>query len=312
MPSFIVRYRSLLADSARWDGFEFRADDIVISTPAKCGTTWVQMLCALLIFDGPDFPAPLDELSPWVDMCNQSIDSVRAKLAAQSHRRFIKTHTPLDGIPLWKEVTYVVVGRDPRDVAVSFEHHRANMDYTHFLELRRQAMGTDGLEEFGPPPPVIADPVERLRAFVRSDSLFGPPTLAGVLHHLQTAWGHRGDGNVVMVHYADLTTDLPGEMRRLAAALGIPLTPGRTSELAREAGLDRMRTRARELAPESSRQNWKDTTAFFRAGGFGEWREWMDDRLTAEYEARVAALAPADVAAWTHLGRIASGIAPHA
>ena len=82
------RYRNLVFDSARWEGFALRPDDIVISTPAKCGTTWVQMLCALLIFDGPDFPAPLDELSPWIDICNQSIGSVRAKLAAQSHRRW--------------------------------------------------------------------------------------------------------------------------------------------------------------------------------------------------------------------------------
>jgi aryl sulfotransferase len=307
-----VRYRSLFADSARWDGFEFRASDIVISTPPKCGTTWVQMLCALLIFDGPDFPAPLDELSPWVDMCNQSIDNVRAKLGAQSHRRFIKTHTPLDGIPIREEVTYIVVGRDPRDVAVSFEHHRTNLDFAHFLELRARVMGTDGLEEFGPPPPVVADPAERFREFVRSDSIFGPPTLAGVLHHMQTAWRRRRDGNVVMVHYADLTAGLPGETRRLATALGIPLTEVRASELAREAGLDRMRAKARELAPESSRDNWKDATAFFRAGGFGEWRERVDEQVAAEYEARVASLVPADVAAWTHLGRIVSGIDPHA
>src|SRR5262249_38699700 len=40
---------------ARWEGFEFRPGDIVISTPKKCGTTWTQMLCALLIFDGPVF-----------------------------------------------------------------------------------------------------------------------------------------------------------------------------------------------------------------------------------------------------------------
>jgi aryl sulfotransferase len=307
-----VRYRSLFADSARWDGFEFRASDIVISTPPKCGTTWVQMLGALLIFDGPELPAPLDELSPWVDMCNQSIDSVRAKLSAQSHRRFIKTHTPLDGIPIREEVTYIVVGRDPRDVAVSFEHHRANLDFEHFLDLRAQVMGSSGLEEFGPPPPVIADPTDRFREFMRSDAIFGPPTLAGVLHHMQTAWRRRRDGNVVMVHYADLTAALPGEMRRLAAALGIPLTEVRASELAREAGLDRMRARARELAPESSRENWKDATAFFRAGGFGEWRERVDEQVAAEYETRVASLVPADVAAWTHLGRIASGIDPHA
>jgi hypothetical protein len=50
-----TRYRSILADSSRWDGFAFRPGDIVISTPPKCGTTWTQMLCALLIFDGMGF-----------------------------------------------------------------------------------------------------------------------------------------------------------------------------------------------------------------------------------------------------------------
>ena len=308
----LVRYRSLVADSARWEGFGLRPDDIVISTPPKCGTTWTQMLCALLIFDGPRFPAPLDELSPWLDMCNQSIEDVRASLARQSHRRFIKTHTPLDGIPIRDEVTYVVVGRDPRDVAVSYEHHAANMDFDHFLELRARVMGSDGLGELGRPL-MSDDPAERFRAFVRSDSTGGgPPTLAAVLHHMTTAWRRRHDGNVVMMHYADLTADLVGETLRLAAALGIGLTAERASALAREAGIDRMRARAGQLAPASSQDNWKDPAAFFRTGGFGEWRARIDEQDAAEYEARVASLAPADVAAWTHLGRIRSGIDPHA
>ena len=85
----------------------------MISTPAKCGTTWTQMLVALMIFDGPDFPAPLDLISPWLDMCNRAVEDVRRDLDAQTHRRFIKTHTPLDGLPVRTDVTYVVVGRDP-------------------------------------------------------------------------------------------------------------------------------------------------------------------------------------------------------
>ena len=87
-------------DSARWDGFEFRPSDVVISTPPKCGTTWTQMLCALLIFDGPDFPAPLSELSPWLDQTIRRLDDVRAMYGSQRHRRFIKTHLPIDGLPL--------------------------------------------------------------------------------------------------------------------------------------------------------------------------------------------------------------------
>lgn len=154
-----MRYRSVIADSARWDGFPFRPGDIVISTPPKCGTTWTQMLCALLIFDGPDFPAPMDQMSPWMDMCNRSIADVWNALAAQTHRRFIKTHTPLDGVPLRDDVTYLVVSRDPRDVAISYEHHAANMDDEHFMKLRAAAMGNDDLAEL--PPRSSTTPISR-------------------------------------------------------------------------------------------------------------------------------------------------------
>ena len=106
------QYRAVMFDSARWDDFEFRADDIVICSPAKAGTTWTQMLCALLIFRTDQFDAPLTEISPWIDMFTATRDDVFARLAAQSHRRFIKTHTPLDGIAFPPEVTRICVARD--------------------------------------------------------------------------------------------------------------------------------------------------------------------------------------------------------
>ncbi len=57
MSSRPVRYQSALEDSARWDGFVFRPGDIVISAPSKAGTTWTQMICALLVFQTPELPA---------------------------------------------------------------------------------------------------------------------------------------------------------------------------------------------------------------------------------------------------------------
>src|SRR5918992_4606497 len=153
-----TRYRSIIADSGRWDGFVFRPGDVVISTPSKSGTTWTQMLCALLIFDGPEFPAPLEKVSPWLDMSNRPLAEVTAALAAQTHRRVIKTHTPLDGLPLHPDVTYLVVGRDPRDTAISLEHHVANMDFEHFLALRAAAVGNEDLAELPPRPIPSEDP----------------------------------------------------------------------------------------------------------------------------------------------------------
>ena len=305
-----MRYRSLIADSARWDGFELRPGDIVISTPPKCGTTWTQMLCALLVFDGPDFPAPMDQMSPWLDVCNRSLDDVWSSLAAQTHRRFIKTHTPLDGLPLRPEVTYLVVGRDPRDVAVSFEHHAVNMDLDHFLELRAAAVGNDDVADLPLRLPLPDDPVERLRLFVNDQTLGGPPSLFSVLHHLDTGWQHRRDGNVALFHYADYQTDLTVELLRLAQVLDIPCSPDRARALVPEASLARMRDRARELAPEASQGNWKDVRGFFRSGGAGEWRHRLTDADLAAYEARVASLVGTDLAAWAHGGRLASGVDP--
>ena len=140
------RYEGTVFDSSRWDGFELRPGDIIIGTPPKCGTTWTQMICALLVLQEPELPLPLDTLSPWIDMVTRARTEVFADLAAQTHRRFIKTHTPLDGIPNDPTVTYICVGRDPRDVALSMDRHIDNMDIGAFLEARERAATIDGIE----------------------------------------------------------------------------------------------------------------------------------------------------------------------
>jgi aryl sulfotransferase len=305
-----TRYRAIVADSSRWDGFAFRPGDVVISTPPKCGTTWTQMLCALLIFDGPAFPTPLGDLSPWLDMCNRPLAEVTAALAAQTHRRFIKTHTPLDGIPLDRDVTYLVIGRDPRDVAISWEHHAANMDFARFLELRAAAVGNEDLADLPVRRIPSEDPVERFRTFVAEETPGGSPTLASVLHHLDTGWQHRRDPNVTLFHYADLKADLAGELLRLARVLGIACSPERARTLAAEASLARMRERSAVDAPNARRGTWKDVRAFFRSGGSGEWRERLAAADLAAYESRVAQLVGPDLAAWSHGGRLASGVDP--
>lgn len=304
-----VRYRSLMQDNARWDGFRFRPTDVVISTPPKCGTTWTQMLCALLIFDGPQFPAPLSQLSPWLDQTVRPLDEVYALYDAQPHRRFIKTHTPLDGLPLHDDVTYIVVGRDPRDVMISMEHHFANLDLDRVLALRDRAVGNDDLDSLPARPPVSDHPAERFRTFVRERAYTGVVNLAQVLHHLDTAWKRRRARNVVMCHYADYCADLPGELVRLAHALGLDLRDERARTFAAEASLDRMRARAPEVIPNAGKI-WKDDRAFLRSGSFGEWRTRVTDNDIIEYNQAVAAMVSPQLGQWAHEGRLASAIDP--
>jgi aryl sulfotransferase len=92
----LVRRSTILEDNVRWEGFEFRPDDIIISTPSKCGTTWVQMITALLVFQSPELPAPLSTLSPWLDNRFRARRNVVADLEKQAHRRFYQDpHCPM-------------------------------------------------------------------------------------------------------------------------------------------------------------------------------------------------------------------------
>jgi len=304
-----TRYRSFVADSDRWDGFECRADDIIISTPPKCGTTWTQMLCALLIFDTDDLPRPLTELSPWLDMQLRPKEAVFEHLAAQQHRRFIKTHTPLDGLPDDDRVTFVCVGRDPRDVSLSWQNHMANIDVDVFVAARASAVGLDDLAELGPPPePPADDPTDQFWRWAEpADGAGTHETLPGVLHHMGTFWDRRDADNVVLLHFSDLSADLPAEMRRLADALEIEVTDARLEELAKAAAFDRMKERASHLAPVATQRIWRDDAAFFHRGTSGQWRDVLEDSDRQRYAARVASLVPADLAAWAHSGRSSDG-----
>jgi aryl sulfotransferase len=304
MKDVVPRYRSWLADSSRWDGFEFRADDIVISTPSKCGTTWMQMICALLIFGDTCLPRPLTELSPWLDIQTDTIWNVFAALAAQRHRRFIKTHTPLDGLPFDERVTYICVGRDPRDAAISLDQHRSNMNHEALLKARDTAVGSANLPSQLPDgvPPRPADPVDRFWRWVEDDT---PPDdgLELLLHHLETFWDRRQAANVVLVHYGDLQADLEGEMRHLAGRLGIVIDEDAWPGLVAEARFDRMRDRADEVAPQLTIDGmWRDTSRFFNRGESGQWRTFLSSEDMSRYEARVRQLAAPDLATWAHCG----------
>lgn len=305
----LKRYRSVVADSGRWQNFAFRPGDIVISTPPKCGTTWMQRLVALLVFDDTELHAPISKISPWLDMQLAPLDEVVALLEAQQHRRFIKTHTPLDGVPDDERVTYVCVGRDPRDVAVSGAHHMSNMDVDNFLTLRAAAVGLEDLAELGldkPGPPQTETPEQQLRNWIEVDSDITPMTLSFLVTHLSVCWARRDRPNVELFHYDDLLRDLPGQMRRLADALDIHLTDERIAELAAAATFAAMRGSAEQVAPNADISLWRNTEDFFHRGTSGQWREVFSEDDLRAYDRRIATLAPPDLAAWLHNGWLGS------
>jgi len=329
-----VVYRSWLSDNLRWDALTLREGDIVISAPSKCGVTWTQRLVSLLVFDGPELPGPLSTVSPWVDLNIRPIEEVVGILDAQDHRRFLKTHTPLDGLVLDDRVTYLGIGRDPRDAAVSELRQWDNMNLER---LRRLRLGSPGAPVPPPPPGVgVPSPVQAFRDWMEGPIMppegmgnpppqgmgfvppegFGPAhgmrpkppvqgmgSLANILHHFASLWDRRHLPNVALFHYADYQRDLIGEFIRLGRTLGYHVGRDRAEELVAHATLEAMRARAAELAPDSAEGIWHSNERFFRAGGRGEWREFFTEHAFRRYNDRAGRLAAPDLLAWAHEGR---------
>jgi hypothetical protein len=279
--------------------FEHRPGDIVISTRSKHGTTWIQMICALLIFQSAELPAPLADLSPWPDWLVLPLDDVLRELRGQRHRRFLKTHTPLDGLPLDRRVRYIVAARHPLDAAVSMYHQAENL---HRRGLRQLIGDSPPAGQARPRPPLR----DWLLAWIdgQADPRQQPDSLPGVLHHLTDAWQRRAADPVRLVRYDDLCTDLGGQMRALATWLEIDVCERAWPELVAAAEFSSMRARADQLVPARG-SILKDNAAFFRRGRPGAAAELLGEAELRRYQTRVEQHAPPDLVRWLHRERAA-------
>jgi aryl sulfotransferase len=299
------RYRGFITDSARWERFAFRPDDVVISTPSKCGTTWMQTIVGMLLLDRVDLGAPISTISPWLDMLIRSDEEVFGLLEAQTHRRSIKTHTPLDGVPRLDSVTYLTIVRHPLDVALSDRDHQENQVDERLIELRTSVVGPcePDLRERERPP---EDPRAYLLWFIDNhepSTGSGPYGLEDYCRQIRTYWDARHEPNVHLFHYADLWADLDAEMRRVAAALDVPIDEDRWPAFVEAAGLPSMRERAARTAPEAHAGVWASPERFFRSGGTREWASLLTEEDLGHFDDRLRELA-GDAAGWATGGRV--------
>jgi aryl sulfotransferase len=256
-----------------------------VCTPSKNGTTWMQAICAWLIFQQPELDFNPAERSPWLDATIYPIDEVIAGLEAQTKRRVIKTHTPLDGIPYHESCTYITVYRDPRDAFLSMRNHMDNM------KLFAIDMPEMELEE-------------SFRFFVDMEYVPGGPPmgLEAVIAHYDSYWNFRHLPNVNFFHYADLKRDLRGEMGKVAAALGTDIAPDLLSRLAEAASFESMKSQPEKFVPGASMDTWHDTGRFLNKGASGQWKEVLSAETLSAFDAKLAQLLPPDRARWLTQG----------
>ncbi len=281
-------------DSTVWNDFVFRDDDIIIATYAKAGTTWMQQIISQLLFDGdPDLEVA--EMSPWLDLRVPPKEAKLAAVEAQIHRRFLKTHLPVDALRFSPQAKYIYIGRDGRDVVWSLYNHHANANQLWY-ELLNDTPGRVG-------PPIDRPPDDILDYWNDWLARDGYPFWS-LWENLGSWWEIRNLPNVKLLHYADLKNDMPGEIRGIADFLDIPVREENWHAILRHCSFDWMKSNATKSTPLGGAIWDAGAQVFINKGKNGRWKDVLGSDESAAYESLAVDKLGQDCAHWLATGEL--------
>lgn len=305
LPEVSRTYINHHLDSTRWDVYQPRGSDIIVTTSLKCGTTLTQqILYNLLIKSTTDlevFPN-IDMVSPWVDagFLPLTKEKLGAWLESFKHRRFLKSHLPLDGLPYYEDVKYIIVARDPRDVFMSLLNH-----YSAYTDVAYKRLGREGL---APMPRYDGDAHAFFRNWLTRGwfewEKEGYPFWSN-MHHTQSYWDYRHLSNFLFLHYTDMRSDLPRAVKQICEFIEHPVDEDEVQRVVDAVSFDQVKKQAEA---ESSRQTTSGQISsrqtqvsffdggqatFINKGTNGRWREFLtEEELNLYRETRDRVLTP--------------------
>nr|VFJ42287.1 MAG: aryl sulfotransferase [Candidatus Kentron sp. FW] len=297
LPAVTRIYQNHHLDSTRWKHFKPRDGDIVVATSLKAGTTWVQWIVLNLLFP-EGAPLPAGKMAPWVEVSLPPPGAIVNALEDMKHRRVMKTHLPLDGVPYFPEARYIVVGRDGRDVAMSLWAF-----YRDFSDKMYEML----LEASGIELPRCPDDFEEFwqnwiyRGWFKWEH-DGYPFWSH-LHCIKTWWEFRHQDNILFLHFNDMLQDLEGAVRRIAAHLSIEISPEEARRVAGISTFDYMKCNADKTSPLPVDNMLKSgPAAFFHKGTNGRWREVLSEQDLEMYRQAVTRILTPNCADWLENG----------
>ena len=281
-------------DSTVWNDFQFRDDDIVISTYAKSGTTWMQQIVSQLLFAG-DTEQDTQAMSPWIDFRLPPKEIKLAAVEAQTHRRFVKTHLPVDALVYSPKAKYIYIGRDGRDVLWSlYNHHSMGNDAMY--EALNNSPGREG--------PIFERPTADIREYWHTWLDRDGHPYWSLWDNVRTWWEIRNLPNVLMVHFDVLKKHMPEEMRRIAKFLEIPIDESKWPAIVEHCTFDWMKEHGDKIVPLGGALWTGGTKTFINKGTNGRWRETLNAEESAEYEAKALAELGPECARWLATGEV--------
>jgi aryl sulfotransferase len=135
-------------------------------------------------------------------------------LEAQTHRRFLKTHLPVDALVFSSKAKYLFIARDGRDVLWSMHSHQLSGTD----EWRKAMNDTPG--RVGPP---LDKPCEDILQYYREWFEKDGYPFWSFWENIRTWWKIRHLPNVKFIHFQNLKDDMPGQIREIAKFLDIKI-----------------------------------------------------------------------------------------
>ena len=281
-------------DSTIWNDLKFRDNDIVTATYGKAGTTLMQQILAQMLL-GPDPELAVAELSPWLDLRVPPKQVKLPVVEAQTHRRLLKTHLPVDALVFSPKAKYLYVGRDARDVVWSLYNHHANAN-EKWYEALNHTPGRVG-------PPIEPPPAEIRQYWLAWMEGDGFPFWS-FWENVRSWWAIRDLPNVRLIHFNDLKRDMPGQMKALAGYLEIPVKAEDWPRIQEYCSFDWMKANATKSVPLGGAFWEAGAQVFINKGVNGRWKDTLTPADNAAYEARAKNELGEDCAHWLATGEI--------
>src|SRR5262249_43077166 len=122
--------------------------------------------------------------------------------------------------------------------------------------------------------------------------------------NIRSCWAARDLPNIMLVHFARLKADLPGQMRRIATFLDIPIDKARWPTIVEYCTFDYMKAHPEHAAPLGGTVFELGAATFIHKGTNDRWR----DQLTADeiraYERRAQEELGQECAHWLATGEV--------
>lgn len=274
--SFPVKTRDMHnhhMDSTMWDEFKFRDDDVIVGSYGKSGSTWLQQIVSQLVFQGKS-DINVHEVSPWVELRFPPKEVKIPEIEAQTHRRFLKTHLPVDALNFSPKAKYVFVARDGRDVAWSWYNHWSNGN-----EDWLNALNGPGL--IGDPISKCPDNVKEMYDIWMEED--GKP-LWSFWETIGSWWEIQNLPNVMLIHYSDLKKDMEGEIKKIANFLDIDIADDLWPTILEHCSFDFMKKNGAAFAPAGGIFWEGGASTFIHKGTNGRWTDILSTEEKEAYE----------------------------